>query len=340
MKYLKTYNESLEDKKITCGIYLFDANNLLLIQHPTNFRPTVWGVPKGRPDIGEDNLFEVAKRELFEETGIVLDDYTIVHQEEFNEVRYNDSNKYLKGFFVKIEEDLSDFNLYCDSMVYRNGKPSFPEVDEWKWVTIEEAKEIFSSDRMTNFQVSNLDMCRDLLSLNESSSFEMDDFDTMSRYQLFEADTTMAFDFNREFITDSESIKDLIEKYNEFYVKEDSWSGGPSPRGFIEYFNKNYSKKGTASIKTFYPTIDLMIETPDYGTLIVGFSILDKSYKLFNWGSLTNSNNSSETYDKKVLSEISKFVREDIMKMKLDEVIESLNLNVKNKIDWEWKSEY
>ena len=84
MKYLKTYNESLEDKKITCGIYLFDANNLLLIQHPTGFRPTVWGVPKGRPDAGEENLFEVAKRELFEETGIVLDDYTIVRQEEFN----------------------------------------------------------------------------------------------------------------------------------------------------------------------------------------------------------------------------------------------------------------
>jgi 8-oxo-dGTP pyrophosphatase MutT (NUDIX family) len=168
MRYLKTYNESLEDKKLTCGIYLFDANNLLLIQHPTNFRPTVWGVPKGRPDVGEENLFEVAKRELFEETGIVLDDYTIVRQEEFNEVRYNDTNKYLKGFFVKIEEDLSDFNLYCDSMVYRNGKPSFPEVDEYKWVTIEEAKEIFSSDRMTNFQLNNLDKCEELLLVNES----------------------------------------------------------------------------------------------------------------------------------------------------------------------------
>ncbi len=24
MRYLKTYNESLEDKRITCGIYLFD----------------------------------------------------------------------------------------------------------------------------------------------------------------------------------------------------------------------------------------------------------------------------------------------------------------------------
>lgn len=167
--------------------------------------------------------------------------------------------------------------------------------------------------------------------------FESDDSDTMARYQLFEADTTMAFDFNREFITDVESIKDLIEKYNEFYVSGKSWGGGPPPRAFVEYFNKNYSKKGNASLSTFYPTLDLMIETPDYGTLIVGFSIINKSYKLFNWGSLTDSNNSSVSYDKNVLSEISKFVREEIMKMSLDEVIESLNLNIKNKIDWEWK---
>jgi 8-oxo-dGTP pyrophosphatase MutT (NUDIX family) len=173
MKYLKTYNESLEERKITCGVYLFDKNNLLLIQHPTNFRPTVWGVPKGRVDEGETDLFEVAKRELFEETGIVLDDYTIVSKEEFNEVRYNETNKYLKGFFVKIEEDLSDFNLHCDSMVYRNGEPVFPEVDEWKWVTIEEAKEIFSSDKMTNFQIDNLNRCDDLLNTTLLESFDI-----------------------------------------------------------------------------------------------------------------------------------------------------------------------
>lgn len=168
MKYLKSYRlfEDLADKKLTCGIYLFDSNNKLLIQHPTNFRSTVWGIPKGRVDEGETDLFEVAKRELFEETGIVLDDLMIVHQEEFNEVRYNDTNKYLKSFFVKVEEDLSDFNLHCDSMVYRDGKPAFPEVDEWKWVDIEEAKQIFSSDRMTNFQSSNLNRCQELLGEN------------------------------------------------------------------------------------------------------------------------------------------------------------------------------
>ena len=165
-----------------------------------------------------------------------------------------------------------------------------------------------------------------------------DDSDTMARYQLFESDATMAFDFNREYITDEESIKDLIEKYNEFYVNGKSWSGGPPPKEFVEYFNKNYSKKGDASMKTFYPTLDLMIHTPDYGTLIVGFSIINKSYKLFNWSSLTDSNNSNVNYDKSVLSEISRFVREDISKMTLDEVIDTFQLNVKNKIDWEWIS--
>ncbi len=167
-----------------------------------------------------------------------------------------------------------------------------------------------------------------------------DDSDTMARYQLFEAETTMAFDFNREFITDPDSIKDLIEKYNYFYENGKSWSGGPPPREFVEYFNKNYSKKGNASLSSWYPTIDLMIQTPDYGKLIIGFSIINKSYKLFNWGSLSDSNNSDVNYDKSVLSEISKFVREEVQKMKLDEVIEHLQLNIKNKIEWEWKLIY
>ena len=174
--------------------------------------------------------------------------------------------------------------------------------------------------------------------LNDSSDID-DDADTMARYQLFGSDTTMAFEFNREYITDIESIKDLIEKYNEYYVKEGSWSGGPPPRGFVEYFNKTHSKKRNASLSTFYPTIDLMIETLDYGTLILGFSVIDKSYKLFNWSSLTRRTEYvDEVYDKRVLSEIGKFVRENIIsKMKLDEVVEILNLKVKNKVDWEWK---
>ena len=161
-----------------------------------------------------------------------------------------------------------------------------------------------------------------------------DDADTMARYQIFEAVATMAFDFNREFITDESSIKDLIEKYNEFYVKEKSWGGGPPPRGFVEYFNKNYSKKGNASLSSWYPTLDLMIETPDYGTLIVGFSIINKTKKLYNWSSLKESD---IKYDQSVVREIANIVK-DMNKMTLDEVIDTFQLNVKNKIEWEWKS--
>ena len=175
---------------------------------------------------------------------------------------------------------------------------------------------------------------------NLNESFD-DDADTMARYQLFGADTTMAFDFNREYITDVESIKDLIEKYNHFYVSGNSWSGGPPPKDFIEYFNKNYSKKGDASMKTWYPTIDLMIETLNYGTLILGFSIIDKSYKLINWSSLEAVGEyagKDVAYDKRVLSEISKYINKELIdKLKLDEVVEILNLKIKNKVEWEWK---
>jgi hypothetical protein len=169
-----------------------------------------------------------------------------------------------------------------------------------------------------------------------------DDADTMARYQLFSADTTMAFDFNREFITDIDSIKDLIEKYNRFYVEDKSWSGGPPPRRFVEYFNQNYSKKGNASLSSWYPTIDLIIETLDYGTLILGFSIIDKSYKLINWKSLGPVGQYSgidDVYDKRVLSEITKYIK-SIDKLNIDGVIDILNLNVKNKVDWVWVNNF
>lgn len=153
----------MENKKITCGIYLFDETNRILIGHPTNYRATVWGVPKGRPEIGETDFFEVAKRELYEETSILLNDYTILYKEEFQEVKYKSSNKYLKGFFVKIKENLSDFELCCDSMVMRNGIGAFPETDELKWVSIDSANEIFSNDIISDFQLININRCKELL---------------------------------------------------------------------------------------------------------------------------------------------------------------------------------
>lgn len=143
---------------ISCGVYLFNSDNKLLIEHPTGHKPNVWTIPKGRMDDGETDYFSVAKRELFEETNVNLDNLNIVKQEEFDMIRYRETNKYLKGFFVKVDSDVSDVVLGCESMVYRNGVPSFPEVDGYKWVDVEEARTV-----LNEFQMANLDRCVDLV---------------------------------------------------------------------------------------------------------------------------------------------------------------------------------
>lgn len=138
--------------KISCGIYLFRNDNKFLVGHPTGFKPHIWAIPKGRMDVGESDHFEVAKRELTEETCIDLTTLDIVSVKDLEIIRYRETNKYLKGFYVKVNDDFLDTDIKCESMVMRNGKPSFPEFDEFKWVTIEESRTM-----LHEFQHINLD---------------------------------------------------------------------------------------------------------------------------------------------------------------------------------------
>jgi 8-oxo-dGTP pyrophosphatase MutT (NUDIX family) len=151
-----------EDIRISCGIYLINSDNKLLIGHPTKHKPNVWSIPKGRIDEGESNHFEIAKRELLEETNIDLNKFDIDKMVEFELIRYRETNKYLKGFFAKVDNSFSDHDIKCTSMVYRDGNPSFPEFDDFKWVTIEDSKKLLHT-----FQVSNLDKCQQLIFTNE-----------------------------------------------------------------------------------------------------------------------------------------------------------------------------
>ena len=148
-----------QGSKISCGIFLFRNDNKFLIGHPTGFKPNTWSIPKGRPNAGEIDYFETAKRELLEETGIDFDDLNVTRIEEFDLIRYRETNKYLKGFFVKVDSDFSGVKPRCDSMVYRDDVPIFPEFDDFRWVTTDEAR-----DMLNEFQYSiNLDKCSQLL---------------------------------------------------------------------------------------------------------------------------------------------------------------------------------
>lgn len=56
----------------TCGIYLINKNNQILLVHPNNAPKHKWSIPKGMMEDGE-TYTETALRETFEETNIKLD---------------------------------------------------------------------------------------------------------------------------------------------------------------------------------------------------------------------------------------------------------------------------
>ena len=146
--------------KVTCGIYLFNNENRLLIGHPTKHAWFTWSIPKGRVDEVEIDHYEVAKRELLEETNIDINKIKdkIVASFEFDLLRYRATNKYLKSYYIKCNYDFTNEDIKCDSMVIHNGIAVFPEIDAFKWVTIEEAKELLHES-----QTLNLEMCQKLL---------------------------------------------------------------------------------------------------------------------------------------------------------------------------------
>lgn len=146
--------------KISCGIYLFNSEDKLLIAHPTNHGPNVWSIPKGRIDDGETSEYEVAVRELWEETNINLKNFSSKLESvvPFDYVRYRNTNKYLRGFFVKVNDTFIGHELKCHSWVYRDGKAVFHEMDDFKWVSLDEARPV-----LNEFQNINIELCQDLI---------------------------------------------------------------------------------------------------------------------------------------------------------------------------------
>jgi 8-oxo-dGTP pyrophosphatase MutT (NUDIX family) len=122
----------------TCGIFFISANNLLLIAHPTNAPENVWSIPKGllEPDETHENA---AAREFLEETGIEID---MMLLECLEPVIYPHGKKYLHPFVYKSEHEHHVFNPVCESMVIKPDADPFPENDDFRWVTLDEAREL------------------------------------------------------------------------------------------------------------------------------------------------------------------------------------------------------
>ena len=125
-------------KNVTsCGIFLIDKNNKMLLGHPTGSKPDVLSIPKGCVDKGE-RWFDTAVRELKEETDISLDKYKYIYRYIGSTV-YKTSQegipimKTLRCYIVNLPYDVIDLDkVWCPS-TFGEG---IPEVDEYQLIDI------------------------------------------------------------------------------------------------------------------------------------------------------------------------------------------------------------
>lgn len=133
--------------KVTCGIFVIDNNNNLLIVHATHAPWNTWSIPKGLVNIGE-TYKEAAIRELWEETGIDLN-------KKIDEVNYLGTSDYVKqrkklmAFWIKLDKTINLNQLKCISMVNRLNMEPFPEVDKYKMVTLNESETLLHRSQET-----------------------------------------------------------------------------------------------------------------------------------------------------------------------------------------------
>lgn len=118
---------------ISCGTLIINSNREILLCHVTGHPQ--YDIPKGCLDPGENPL-EAARRELWEETGLQLDDLEF---EDLGNSHYK-AGKWLHLFKVSAPADLVSLNhLTCISHFKDAATGEMrPEMDGYRWAAREE----------------------------------------------------------------------------------------------------------------------------------------------------------------------------------------------------------
>lgn len=135
------------------GLFLINREDKILVGHPTNHDPNFWSIPKGKIDEGETPL-EAAVRETYEETNVKL--FTDLHDFiELGKFVYRHKKKDIV-LYAHFETESAKWDERLDIMCNSNvpeERGGFPEMDDFKWVTLDEAREILHTT-----QVAALDL--------------------------------------------------------------------------------------------------------------------------------------------------------------------------------------
>jgi len=118
---------------VTCAV-LYHVNDKFLICHSTG--GPYWGLPKGIEDPNDVNKAHAAARELYEETGIILPPDKLNFLGIFIYSRY----KHMALFEYFADEEFPINHMKCISMFTDQHGRKLPEVDAYKYVTLEESR--------------------------------------------------------------------------------------------------------------------------------------------------------------------------------------------------------
>jgi ADP-ribose pyrophosphatase YjhB (NUDIX family) len=131
---------------ISAGILIKSGDKYLLAHATGQKADKGWGIPKGRVDEGE-TIEQAAVRETQEECGL---DIPVNEIKPLTEVSYKSSDeqgkvmKTLKVFIHEGDESLQQSPLSCSTYFnppwVKNPNVKMPEIDGFKWVTLDEAK--------------------------------------------------------------------------------------------------------------------------------------------------------------------------------------------------------
>ncbi|MGB3183118.1 MAG: NUDIX domain-containing protein [Cyclobacteriaceae bacterium] len=130
----------------SAGILLYKIENSsyrFLLVHPGGpyFRKKDkgwWTIPKGEPEEGEE-LIETAKREMEEETGIVVSDPTPLGS--IKQKGGKTVHAWAASGDWEPEEGLPENTFEIEWPPRSGKKQAFPEVDKAAWFTLDEAKD-------------------------------------------------------------------------------------------------------------------------------------------------------------------------------------------------------
>ena len=123
----------MNEKAISCGFLILNSKNEILACHPTgaSFNEGSWNVPKGMKMTNESNDFDVALRELDEETNIC--DPRVQLEFDPGVMPYL-KTKDIHLFVARADDDLIE-QVYCKSTFKNDRGFWIQEMDAFTWTS-------------------------------------------------------------------------------------------------------------------------------------------------------------------------------------------------------------